>query len=234
MANFYELVLRGGPVMIPIVGLSVVTIACGFERAWFWTKVFQGESQISGRILAAADYSFLEALELAKSAQAMPIGRFLLAGLRLHQPAPDTFSLALESAGEKEFAQMRRGDKLLETTIAIAPLLGLLGTVTGLMTTFANLNIGGGGSASPDLGKAAAGIGEALTATAGGMIVAIVALLIFRTSISLQAQQVDYFAEVGSDLELIYRQKWMPRASLTDVPCDVPTDSSAMDLGATL
>ena len=109
MANFYELVLRGGPVMIPIVGLSVVTIACGFERAWFWTKVFQGESQISGRILAAADYSFLEALELAKSAQAMPIGRFLLAGLRLHQPAPDTFSLALESAGEKEFAQMRRG-----------------------------------------------------------------------------------------------------------------------------
>lgn len=217
MANFYELVLRGGPVMVPIVGLSVVTIACGFERAWFWTKVFQGESKISTRILAAAEYSFLEALELAKSAQAMPIGRFLLAGLKLHQPAPDTFSLALESAGEKEFAQMRKGDKLLETTIAIAPLLGLLGTVTGLMTTFANLNIGSGGG-SPDLSKAAAGIGEALTATAGGMIVAIVALLIFRTSISLQAQQVDYFAEVGSDLELIYRQKWMPNVATHDEP----------------
>ncbi len=206
--NFYELVAQGGVVMLPIVGLSVVTIACGFERAWFWTKVFQGESQISGRILAAAEHSLADARKLAESAKHMPIGRFLFAGLKLKNPAPDTFSLAMEAAGEKEFAQMRKGDKLLETTIAIAPLLGLLGTVTGLMTTFANLKIGGGGSGSPDLSKAAAGIGEALTSTAGGMVVAIVALAIFRTSVSLQGQQVDYFAEVGSALELIYRQQW--------------------------
>jgi biopolymer transport protein ExbB len=212
MSNFYELVAQGGPVMIPMMGLSVVTIACGFERAWFWSKVFQGESRISARILDAADHSLSEARSLAESAKDMPIGRFLLAGLKLHQPAPDTFSLAMEAAGEKEFAQMRKGDKLLETTIAIAPLLGLLGTVTGLMTTFSNLNVGAGGG-SPDLTKAAAGIGEALTSTAGGMIVAIVALVIFRTSVSLQAQQVDYFAEVGSALDLIYRQKWKPSES---------------------
>jgi biopolymer transport protein ExbB len=210
--NFYELVARGGPVMWPIVGLSVVTIACGFERAWFWTKVFQKESQISGRILAAAEHNLADARKLAESAKDMPIGRFLFAGLKLKHPAPDTFSLAMEAAGEKEFAQMRKGDKLLETTIAIAPLLGLLGTVTGLMTTFANLKIGGGGSGSPDLSKAAEGIGEALTSTAGGMTVAIVALVIFRTSVSLQGQQVDYFAEVGSALELIYRQQWKATA----------------------
>ncbi len=234
MSNFYELVARGGPVMIPMVGLSVVTIACGFERAWFWSKVFQGESRISSRILDAAEYSLTEARSLAASAKDMPIGRFLFAGLKLDHPAPDTFSLAMEAAGEKEFAQMRKGDKLLETTIAIAPLLGLLGTVTGLMTTFGNLNIGTTGGGSPDLTKAAAGIGEALTATAGGMIVAIVALVIFRTSVSLQAQQVDYFAEVGSALELIYRQKWMPRGSFPEVTPDSAMKSPTKPPGATL
>ena len=102
---------------------------------------------------------------------------------------------------------MRKGDKLLETVIAIAPLLGLLGTVTGLIITFGSLKIGGGGS-SADATKAAAGIGEALITTAAGMIVAIIALFFFRIFVSLQSQQMDYFSRVGSDLELIYRQVW--------------------------
>ena len=101
---------------------------------------------------------------------------------------------------------MRKGDKMLETIIAVAPLLGLLGTVTGLIGTFNNLNVGGGGGA--DATKAAAGIGEALLTTAAGMMVAIIALLIFRTLVTLQARQIDYFTEVGSELELIYRQIW--------------------------
>jgi biopolymer transport protein ExbB len=102
---------------------------------------------------------------------------------------------------------MRKGDKLLETVVGIAPLLGLLGTVTGLIVTFNNLNIGGGG-ASESATKAAAGIGEALITTASGMVVAIIALAFFRIFLTLQSQQVDYFSEVGSELELIYRQVW--------------------------
>jgi len=103
---------------------------------------------------------------------------------------------------------MRKGDKLLESVIAIAPLLGLLGTVTGLMITFASLNIGGGASSSEATTRAANGIGEALTTTAGGMVVAIIALCIFRVSVTLQAKQMDYFSKIGSELELIYRQYW--------------------------
>ncbi|MGB7443586.1 MAG: MotA/TolQ/ExbB proton channel family protein, partial [Coleofasciculaceae cyanobacterium] len=126
---------------------------------------------------------------------------------KLKRPTPETFRLAMEAAGDKEFIQMRKGDKLLETIIAVAPLLGLLGTVTGLIATFGNLNIGGSGSAA-DASKAAAGIGEALLTTAAGMIVAIIALLIFRTFVTFQSRQIDYFAEVGNELELIYRQVW--------------------------
>jgi biopolymer transport protein ExbB len=115
---------------------------------------------------------------------------------------------------------MRKGDKLLESIVGLAPLLGLLGTVTGLIATFFNLKIGGGGS-SADTSKAALGIAEALITTAGGMLVAVIALAVFRVCVSLQVGQMDYFADVGNELELIYRQQWHEpslgdRSELTD------------------
>ncbi|MEB3295022.1 MAG: MotA/TolQ/ExbB proton channel family protein [Synechococcales bacterium] len=207
MTRLYDLLIKGGPVMVPIVGLSILAVACALERAWFWRQVLKEEQKIVHEVLAAARYSLEDAHQIAERVTQMPIGRFLLAALKLNRPNPETFRLAMESAGDQEFAKMRRGDKLLETIVAIAPLLGLLGTVTGLIHTFLNLKIGAGGTA-PDLSKASAGIGEALITTAGGMIVAIIALIVFRVSITLQAQQIDYFAKVGSELELIYRQIW--------------------------
>lgn len=207
MSNLFELVVKGGPVMIPLVGLSVATISCGLERAWFWYQFLSQESRVVHDVLDAARYDLDKAAAIAEQAQDLPIGRFLLAPLKLTNPSPETFRLAMEAAGDREFAQMRKGDKLLETVVAVAPLLGLLGTVTGLIVTFANLNVGGGGTAGQAT-KAAAGIGEALITTAAGMIVAIIALGIFRVLVSLQAQQMDYFSDVGSELELIYRQVW--------------------------
>jgi biopolymer transport protein ExbB len=193
--------------MWPLLGLSVATIACSIERGRFWFQFLRQESRIAHAVLEAARVDLDKAAAIASQAQSLPIGRFLLAPLRLRKPTPETFRLALESAGDKEFIKMRKGDKLLETVVGLAPLLGLLGTVTGLITTFNNLNIGGGG-AGDGATKAAAGIGEALIATATGMIVAIIALAFFRIFVTLQAQQVDYFSEVGSELELIYRQVW--------------------------
>lgn len=207
MSNLLSLIVKGGPVMIPLVGLSVATIACAIERTWFWYQLMSQEDRIVHDVLAAARYNLEDARDIAEQAHDLPIGRFLLAPLKLRHPSPETFRLALESAGDKEFVQMRKGDKLLETVVAVAPLLGLLGTVTGLIITFGNLNIGGGGT-TEQATQAAGGIGEALITTAGGMIVAILALLIYRVFVSLQAQQMDYFSEVGSELELIYRQVW--------------------------
>jgi biopolymer transport protein ExbB len=193
--------------MIPILGFSVATIACALERAWFWYQLLSQEDRIVHDVLEAARHSLDEARTIAEQAQTLPIGRFLLAPLRLRQPTPETFRLAMEAAGDREFVQMRKGDKLLETTVAVSPLLGLLGTVTGLIATFSSLNIGGGGT-TEQATQAAAGIGEALITTAAGMIVAIMALLIFRVLVTLQSRQMDYFSEVGSELELIYRQIW--------------------------
>lgn len=221
----FNLFLQGGPIMWPLLGLSVATIACAIERGWFWFQFLRQEDRIVHDVLEAARIDLYKAAAIASQAQWLPIGRYLLAALRLRQPTPETFRLALEAAGDKEFVKMRKGDKLLETVVGIAPLLGLLGTVTGLITTFNNLNIGGGG-ASDGATKAAAGIGEALVATATGMVVAIVALAFFRIFVTLQAQQVDYFSEVGTELELIYRQVWH-EPSVSNQPPSINPQKSA-------
>lgn len=207
MSRIIDLLFKGGPVMIPLLGLSAATLTCALERGWFWYRLLSQEDRIVHDVLEAAQYDLKKAAAIAQQVQDLPIGRFLLAPLRLNQPTPETFRLAMESVGDNEFVQIRKGNKLLETVVAIAPLLGLLGTVIGLITTFSNLKIGGGGS-SASASQAAAGIGEALIATASGMLVAIIAVAFFRILISLQAHQMNYFSRVGSALELIYRQVW--------------------------
>jgi biopolymer transport protein ExbB len=207
MSRLLDLLLKGGPVMIPLLGLSAATLTCALERGWFWYRLLSQEDRIVHDVLETAQYDLKKAAAIAQQVQDLPIGRFLLAPLRLNQPTPETFRLAMEAVGDNEFVQIRKGNKLLETVVAMAPLLGLLGTVTGLITTFANLKIGGGGT-SASASQAASGIGEALITTASGMLVAIIALAFFRILITLQARQVNYFSKVGSALELIYRQVW--------------------------
>ena len=192
--------------MYPLLLLSVFTFACALDRGRFWVRLLIQEDRVARDVIETARVNLPKAAEIAKGASYLPIGRFLLAPLQLKNPSPETFRLAMEAAGDKEFVKMQKGEKFLETTVAVAPLLGLLGTVTGLIRTFENLNIGSENAL--DASNAAAGIGEALITTAAGMIVAIFALLVFRVMVTLQAQQMDYFSEVGTELELIYRQVW--------------------------
>jgi biopolymer transport protein ExbB len=213
MSNLFSLLARGGPVMIPMAACSILTISCALERSKFWINLLSRESRIVHAVLDAARRDLNEAAMIASQHRETPIGRYLLTPLSLNNASPDTFRLALEAAAEKEFVKMRKGDKLLETIVGVAPLLGLLGTVTGLIATFYNLNIGGGGSGT-DISVAADGIGEALITTAAGMVVAIVALIILRVLVTLQSQQSDYFIDAGNDLELIYRQYWYEPALL--------------------
>ncbi len=223
--------------MVPIVGASIFTLACALERATFWTDLLKREGRVVNEVLDRARNDLEGAAAIASRARDLPIGRFLLAPLSLRHPSPDSFRLALENAADKEFVKMRKGDKLLETVVAVAPLLGLLGTVTGLIATFESLNIGGSDGAAGAT-EAAAGIGEALITTAAGMVVAILALLVLRIMVTLQAQQMDYFSEAGNELELIYREYWYEtgrwpddeqgsyRPTYEEVPPSAPTPAA--------
>lgn len=221
MSTLYSLLEKGGLVMLPMGGLSIATVACGFERGWFWYRLLRQENRIVNEVLRAAALDLEKAKMLVKQAQHLPISRFMLSPLSLHKPAPETFRLALETAADRELAEMQKGDKLLEMTIAIAPLLGLLGTVLGLMTTFFSLNIGKT-SGSMDLTGVSQGISQDLVATAASMVVAVIATFILRVQVAMRARQERLFADVAGELELLYRQIWYDRIFRRDEYSSMP------------
>ena len=203
-----DLFARGGIAIWPLLFLSLLTLSTIIERAWFWSKILTHEREISGRVLEAARRDWDAATEIARKSSSQPIGRFLYSALELQDPDPEVFELALQASADEELSAMRRGDKVLETTIALAPLLGLLGTVLGLISSLSSIRIG-------DLGTGAAegvglGISEALISTAVGLIVAITALAFYRLFQSFVFGQAKIFRQAGNELELLYRKERLP------------------------
>jgi biopolymer transport protein ExbB len=104
--------------------------------------------------------------------------------------------LALESEAQAEIPVLKRFQNIFETIIGLAPLLGLLGTVLGLIASFASLNIGDvGGSKTTGV---TAGISEALVSTASGLVVAIFTLLFANTFRGLYQRQIAWIQEYGA------------------------------------
>ena len=102
---------------------------------------------------------------------------------------------------------MRKGDKILEAVIALAPLLGLLGTVLGLINSLGSIQISDLGSGEAATGTSL-GISEALISTAAGLIIAIASLAFYRLFQGFVFGQAKVFRQAGSELELLYRQAW--------------------------
>lgn len=201
-----ELIKAGGPIMYPLIALSILALAGVMERLIFWFAIIKQERKTAENILAIARQDLKLASVAAEQSLKVPVARFLHAPLALEDPEPELFRLALESTADEELAEMLKGEKLLEATITIAPLLGLLGTVTGLIGSFYSLKIGDV-AANTKSGSLTQGIGEALITTATGLIIAIFASAFHRLFSALQDQQTKLFMKVGNQLELIYRQQ---------------------------
>ncbi|WP_024750241.1 MotA/TolQ/ExbB proton channel family protein [Crocosphaera subtropica] len=192
--------------MWPLLILSVLALSTIIERSIFWIRFLLKEGKILNRVLETAARNWDAAPKVAKENSKHPMGSFLYGPLRLDNPDPEVFHLALESSADDELALMRRGDKVLEAVIALSPLLGLLGTVLGLITSLGNIQISDLGTSSTT--GVTLGIGEALISTATGLIVAIISLTFYRIFQSLWSNQVRIFRKAGSELEVIYRQRW--------------------------
>ena len=204
----FELIKAGGLVMYPLIALSVFAFAGIMDRVIFWFGILRLEQKTAENILAIARQNLEVAAEVAEeAARKHPVGRFLYAPLSLQEPDPELFRLALESTADEELAAMLKGDKLLEAAITIAPLLGLLGTITGLIVSFGSLKIGDV-AANTKSGSITQGIAEALITTATGLIIALFTTAFHRLFLALQDQQAKLFMKFGNQLELIYRQHW--------------------------
>ena len=211
--NIIEVLGQGGPsiwlLVFLFVVLSFLALTTIIERIWFWSKILTREREIVGRVLESALRDWDAARDIARRSLDQPIGRFLHAALELQNPEPEIFQLALQASADEELAAMRRGEKILEAVIAISPLLGLLGTVLGLIRSLGSIRLGDLGTTSTE--GVTLGISDALTSTAAGLIIAILSLAFYRLFQGLVLGQVKVFRQAGNELELLYRKDWAIR-----------------------
>ncbi|WOD38522.1 MotA/TolQ/ExbB proton channel family protein [Nodosilinea sp. E11] len=219
--NIPELFASGGIAMWPLLLLSILAVGTILERIWFWSRILTREREVSGRVLEAARRDWGAAADIAHRSAVLPMGRFLSAPLKLQSPDPEVFRLALETSANEELLAMSRGDKILEAVIGLAPQLGLLGTVLGLINSLGALRLSDLGSGDATAGTSL-GIREALISTAAGLIIAIIAMAFYRLFQGFVFGQAKMFRQAGSELELLYRQSWATGHGLPVVETTTP------------
>ena len=198
-----ELFRAGGIVMWPLLGFSLLATTLILERGWFWYQLYQRQDRFITQILSLYGTQPQDAIARLSQQTQFPIARIFLAALTLEQGTPDDFRLALESAAQKEMPLLKRFNTVFDTVIGVAPLLGLLGTILGLMKSFSSLRIGEGvGESATDV---TAGIGTALISTATGLLVAIATLLFANLFLGLYRRQRSAIEAYSGQLELRYR-----------------------------
>ena len=205
--NLLEIIDKGGIAMYPLLFLSVLSISTILERLLFWSRVVFQEKKIFNRIMEAAERNWDLVGKIAQEHINHPLGNFVYSPFRLSDPDPEMFHIALESAEEEQLARMRKGDKVLEAIIALSPLLGLFGTVWGLIKALSSIQISDLGTA--DSSGVTLGIGESLISTAAGLLVAIISLSFYRLFQAFWTNQIRILRRTGSRLEVMYRDRWM-------------------------
>lgn len=171
-----EIILAGGWLMIPILLCSAVALAIVAERFWTLRTVRLAPPTLLEQVRASwgkgkVDRGYLQALR-ANS----PLGRILAAGLANARAGREIMKERIEEAASQEIHEMERFLSTLGTIAAIAPLLGLLGTVIGMIDVFSAIMLHGTG----DTALLAGGISKALITTAAGLSVAIPAVFFHR------------------------------------------------------
>ena len=171
-----EIVIAGGWVMVPIILCSVVAAAITLERLWTLQPKRVVPADLSRQVWEWVSGNQLNHQHLQELRASSPLGQILAAGVTSRQQDRATLKEVVEDAGRHVVHDLERYLNTLGTIAAVSPLLGLLGTVTGMIRTFSALTVGGVG----DPASLAGGISEALITTEAGLMVAIPALIAYR------------------------------------------------------
>ena len=168
-----DLLRSGGPVLIAILLVSLYALYLFFERLFKLSKQRMDVDRLMIRVNAAVRERNLEMALIACENHGGPIARVLKAALTRLPYGRAAVEAAFQEATLEEEQQLTKGLRSLGTIAQIAPLLGLLGTVTGMIVAFSEISQQGTGNPA----ALADGIGQALVTTAAGLIVAIPALI---------------------------------------------------------
>jgi biopolymer transport protein ExbB len=201
IGTMIQTLAKGGPVMIPLLGCSIVAVAVVIERLAFWWR--QGDQRAAERALELAERGKLdEALEIARGAGGVT-ARVIAAGLAEREVAP---AIAMEAAAQTEMGRLRSYLPVLDTIITLSPLLGLLGTVTGMIAAFGILSTSGMNQPTAITG----GVAEALIATAAGLAIAIATLVPYNYFSARAEQAMDAMERLASRLDLALKEQQVP------------------------
>ena len=171
-----ELVRAGGWLMLPIILCSVIALAIIVERLWSLQVRRVLPKHLVAQVWRWEKIHQLTDEHLKELQASSPLGSILAAGIINRHQSRDVMKESIEDTGRHIVHELERYLNSLGTIAAITPLLGLLGTVIGMIKVFATITTQGVG----DPGALAGGISEALITTAAGMSVAIPTLMFYR------------------------------------------------------
>ena len=172
MENFIHLFNSGGFVMYPLLILSLITLAIAVERFYYFRNNRKGSKTFFHGVYHAAAAKDWDVVRQLCSEFPSALSRIIEQGMA-HDQSEAAMKSAFEDRMSMESISFHRYLDYLSAIVTIAPLLGLLGTVTGMIQTFSVLDNGGGAAAITG------GVGEALVATATGLCVAIIAFCFY-------------------------------------------------------
>jgi biopolymer transport protein ExbB len=201
--DLIKLFKAGGIVMYPLLLASILIVTLAIERLIFWVRIGKRQQPFIRTILDLYQNQSPLVFDRLERERDLPIAIIFMAAIRLKDATPEEFKLAMESEAHAEIPILRRFTIFFDAVIGIAPLLGLLGTVTGLIGSFASLKIGQGNSNSTNV---VAGISEALVSTAAGVIVALMASICANLFRGFYQQQLSKIQESTGQLELLHRR----------------------------
>jgi len=172
----WEIIKAGGPVMWPILALSVASAAILLERLWSLQEQRIIPRELTDKVWKLVESGQLTDRHIAAIAQNSALGQILAAGLANRHRPREWVKEAIEDTGRHVAHELERFLNMLGTIAAVSPLMGLLGTVIGIITAFNAITHDGVG----DPKVLSGGIGQALITTAAGLVVAIPSLMGYR------------------------------------------------------
>lgn len=167
-----EIFHHGGWVMYPLLACSIIVVAIGVERFMYYRRTCTANMTVSQKVLTLAKEKKWQDIESFCSTRRCFISDVLMNGLKYHS-CPISMKESFEEIISVRANGLKRNLNYLDTIVTMAPLLGLLGTVIGMIGSFKVLDVSGDNPA-----LITGGVGEALIATATGLCVAVLALVV--------------------------------------------------------
>ena len=196
-----KLFLSGGVVMWPLLFISIITLACILERILFWFNLLNKNHKISKLILENYSFNNDEFRKFLYKKKNNPYSQIIIEVFDSNFLREKDFEKALEINLVTQNNKLNKYGNIFNLTIGLSPLLGLLGTVLGLMNSFSFIDLGNVGTNSKEV---TGGISEALVSTAFGLIIAIFTIAFLSYFNSCRKNEIISLRDFCTRFQIIY------------------------------